>query len=356
MTEIDFSTDPRYDYWRRALAGEYPEAPINEAQCGFYFMRMVHGGTTVRVPVAISPDDSLTPQEAAYRGGLVAFTGFDPFASDDPNALWPRVAGFPIADSLYWEAIEAGYWPDTAGLVPPPQRADYVEPLPSSNLSSNPDPAEVIADQIKSAIAVLDSVLAKGVETKAAADLASNSVDRLRALWKEAETARKGEKDPLDAQIKIIQARWTPLQAEAKGAADKALAAITKWQQAERTRLENEQRELDRIAAEKAKAVEAEHRAAVEAAKAADLPPPEAPPVEAAPQLDTRPKTGGALSGRRTSLRTFKRAIIDDYEVLFDKIKQTDEIREVAQMLADKSARGGFALPGTHIVEEERAV
>jgi len=340
----DINTDPRYQWWRDALAGKPQNAILNEPQCGFYSMGK---GADREAVVIYAMDD----------GGLVADAHhFNPRGlrqgdEDFVLRLWPSCYSHPITSEVYWDAVEEGRWADTEGMVSPPKGVDAV-PI-GSNAPAEVNPFEEVTQEAENAIGALDAALPKpgDIPDKALADKLANAKDRLREIWAKAEGYRKAEKKPHDDAAKAVQLKWTPLQAtiaDAGARAEKAVAAYLKW-------AHNEQQRLQRAAEAKAREEERERLAKLAAIKE-DEPVPEAliKPIEAPPPPE-RPRAGGGLSGRRTGLRKTYRAKIVDYQKALGYFGQTDEVKAVVQSLADALARSAahIAAEGCEVIEEE---
>lgn len=56
------------------------------------------------------------------------------------------------------------------------------------------------------------------------------------------------------------------------------------------------------------------------------------------------------------SLRTFKSAEITDFEVCLNHFKNSPEIRDTVQDLANKAVRVGIEVPGAKLIEDQRTV
>ena len=342
MTDID--TDPRYAWWRNAIAGREPEAIIGDPECGFYSM----GRGADRKPVAIYLGE----------GEMLADVGFDARTVRGITAgeVWPRCYSHPITEAVYWDTVDNRRWADLEGIVAPkPVEERPAEPGGNLSIGGNNPPEDVppivaITEEVDNAIAALNAILPKPgevVKDKARADLLANSQDRLRELWKKADTQRITEKKPHDEAAAAVQAAWKPL-VEAKvgriaSAAEQAAAAVAgylKWAKAEQGRIERE-REAARLAEEK---------------RRQDEPDPEPPAPVEAPPPPAPVRAGGGYSGRRIGLRaTNYRAVIDDYPAALEFFKDNPKVREAVQSLADALARSAAhtAAPGCTVTHSE---
>ena len=345
-----------YKWWRDALAGAAPEAILNEPQCGFYAI----GKGANRQPAAIFLDE----------GHLSAVKDFAEVPVD-PHDIWSKCYNHPISDQKYWQAVEETKWADTDGLVDQPADAGpatggEVE-IPTVGHNQPPeeiDPRDEIEEKIKAAIGIVNETIPKdGIRDEETANKVANGRDRLRELWQKADATRKAEKKPHDEAAKAVQARWSPVLELAKAGGETAAAAATgylTWRRKEDARIAAEaEAERQKLEAERA-AKEAARLAAEEAAKEkGEPPPPPEPEPEPIPEPAPPPakaRIGGALSGRRSSLRVKRRwAVIDDYDALLAVIKNHTEIKAAAQSVADAAARSQTPLAGCHFEKEESA-
>lgn len=336
MTESD-----DYRWYREALAGRNPPIHEGEPQCGF-FMRRTYGGR----PQAQTAGPIL-PAAIWHDGGgdLVASEGFaNTFKAVNPVDLWSWVANHPISSEVYWQAYEAGSWPND--MAPEDKRfgPDGV-PLPGDNKPPVEEgSAEDISERIDAAIGVIRATLTDAdgklaVADQDAADKAANARDRLRSLADEAENARKAEKKPFDDSAKAVQQKWLPIKEKADTAAQLLGNALTAF-------LTAEQRRKDELAKAAREAAEAAVQAGTPIEEvAADL-------AAAKPQ---KVRAGGAISGRRASLRTVKSAKITDYAKLLAAVAEQPEVKEAVTAVANRSARANITLPGMEIVTGQKA-
>lgn len=343
----DFDTNPAYAFWCAALAGKKPSYTEAKPECGFY--APILAGE--RVPLAIFEGDA----------GLLATLGWDG-EMVPAQVHWLKAATKPISDTLYWQARDMGRWPDIDKVVPLRRMTATAENLnsdapnveaPTSNRPPEEDKGADLLEQIQNALVQLDELLKDGVKDELAADKAANSKDRLAQLSKEAEAARKAEKKPFDDGAKAVQVKWLPIIAIADKGYDRAVAAISAFQKAERARREAAAAKAAKEAEEARLKAEEERRAAEESGE----PVPEHPVEPEPPPAPVPVRSGGALSGRATTLRTTRTyAVVEDWRALMDALFESAEMRELAQAVADRAARGGNPLPGTRVEKEEKAV
>lgn len=337
---------PEYAFWEAALAGKEQTVESGKPQVGFYEYR--RGGD--RQPVAIF---------RRADGSPVATLGRE--EHDLTESFWLAVCKRPIGDDVYWHFIDHGVWPDTNKFVAPEPEVSTMPGaiVPFGNAPDTSDPLDDLKEQIENAVGALNALLSDGVTTKADADRLANAKDRLGELWSQCETQRKKEKKPHDDAAAAVQIRWRPVVTAAHEGREKAQGALTVWQKAERKRLEEEAAAAKRKADEARKAAEEEARRAAEEGREPAPAPPEA--VEPPAIIDTRPRSGGAISGRRSGLREVNaRAGVDDWVVLYEHLATNEEwlaaVRNLAQDFADRAARAKSPLPGTRRITEEKAV
>lgn len=329
---MNIDTDPRYAWWRDALAGARPEAILTEPQSGFYYAGKGEG----REPVAIFSDGV----------ELLAITGFDRNPVE-VGAVWPRCYSHPISVEVYWDTVDNRRWADLEGIVEPVDPAA----VPFGNRPPA-DPFEEIAEEAESAIGALEAILpGEPLRDQALADRLANSKDRLRELWRKAEGERKAEKKPHDDAAAAVQMKWNPLQARIADAGQRAEIVVNGYLKWARDEQERKRREELEAAAE----AERQRVASLAALKPEEEAPPELlVPVEAPPPAEPV-RAGGGLTGRRTGLRKNWRAVVDDYPALIEHLKDNEQIREAAFTIANAAARSQAhtALPGCRAVYDE---
>jgi hypothetical protein len=55
-------------------------------------------------------------------------------------------------------------------------------------------------------------------------------------------------------------------------------------------------------------------------------------------------------------LKTFKHAQIEDYEKALTFFKESQDVKDLVQELANRAVRAGITVPGTKVIEEKKAV
>lgn len=231
------------------------------------------------------------------------------YADRDPAETWLKCAKFPVSEDAYQARIETGKWP---GDVAPANAA------PGHN---NP-PA--IAHEALS-LETAEQWLAghPSISDQVAADEAANMRAALLEMSKQADGAREKEKAPHMASCRQIDAKWAPHVRRPKEIADKLRGMLTAW-----------------LNSQKPVKIEQAAQAIAQGAEPA--------------RIDTAPKAGGAR-GRRAALRTERFAVIDDMKALVASLADHPEITELAARIAQRSAKNGVPLAGTHIEERQVA-
>jgi hypothetical protein len=203
------------------------------------------------------------------------------------------------------------------------------------------------------------------VESQAHADDLSNLLNMLRQAEKEAEAARKAEKEPHLEAGRQVDAKYKPLTDRCKLATDGIKKALTPW-------LERQEAEK-RAAAEKARQeAEEKARAAQEAARAAreaaDLAQAEeasrladeaqkAQKVAAKAEKSHASASGGI--GKAVSLRTVVEVELTDPNAAIRHYwsRAYPEFAALMTQLAERDARAGAReIPGFNVIEKKVAV
>ncbi|MBG6211725.1 hypothetical protein IWQ49_006416 [Labrenzia sp. EL_126] len=299
----------QFDYWRKALAGQNPPIHEGEAQVGFYRKRNkpYKGKPMADEPVAI------------YWHGdkLIAVQGTEKRSKQvDPNDLWTWVADKPISYEEYLEAFHKGKWEKAVeGLQDERGVGDNNPPA---------DPFEAFNAELQSVLKMAEEAMSEDIKTKEDADRFVNIKDRLLQLGKDGEEKRKAEKKPHDDAGKAVQKKWSPALGDVDTTKKKLVGRINDWIRAEEQRIAKEQ-----LAAAKA---------AEEAGE--ELPVQSASPVQ----------IGGAVSGRKTSMRSRKGAVITDPVALAKFLLSGDvpnpDLMAALQKCANKIVANGAEAPG----------
>jgi hypothetical protein len=321
--------NPEWEWWAAKLAGKLPPGAIADTpQAGFYrkTSKEFYGARKTFTPVAYWPGI----QDG--RPVLYCREGDKNVGATRAMELWNHVCDHPVSEEAYRDVAQYGkLWPDEHELVP------MQKPGPGHNLGPewdwnkievvNPADAELLA-AFKDRLEDLSREAKKRLEGPPIADQdecdrIANLADALAQLDKIAETSRKAERKPHDEALKAIQLRWAPLALLAEVYKDVKYKLITPWLQA----------------------LDGKRKQEAEAAAAAGKPPPSEAP---------RPRAG--TRGRAMSLKSTKKAQIDDYAVCLKFFEDSADVRATVQMLADRAVRAGITVPGVTVIEEGKAV
>jgi len=301
-----FDNNP-WHYWQSRIEGIPMQMNPSHPQAGFYRMprKEYYGARRTFKPVAYWPED----------GVLKCRIGDENVSPEKGQGIWERVGNHPVTEEAYRQVAQFdGLWPDEHELVP--MQGDNMPPEDDSFEGLT----ERIEDLAREANARLDGPAIKDQDE---ADRIANLADALAELCGKAEERRKEERRPFDEGMKEVQKRWAPVLLKAESYKNLKYKLLTPWLQA-----------LDK---ERAKATEA---AAAAGAPSAGEP--------------RRPRAG--TRGRAMTLKSQKRAEIIDYSACLAFFRDSDDVRGTVQMLANRAVRTGIAVPGTQVVEEEKAV
>lgn len=304
-----------YDYWRKALAGEAPPIHDGDPQSGYYRKRNKprDGQPVADDPVAIFEHD----------GALIALVGEKSTCRQvSASDIWTWIADKPVSYDEYVAAFEQGAW------------AKAIEGLAPTGHNNPPaDDFEALSEQVNSAVQLADQALSEDTDSKDKADRLANIKDRLLQLFKLADEKRAEEKKPHDDAAKAVQAKWKPVLTAADDAKKKVLARINMWIRAEEERIAKEQ---------------------FEAAKQAEAAGETIPVQSAAPV-----QVGGAVSGRKTSVRTRKVATITDpvafATFLLSGQQPNPDVMAALQRCANRIAVSGATADGIEITIQKQA-
>jgi hypothetical protein len=183
--------------------------------------------------------------------------------------------------------------------------------------------------------------------------------DGIHEAGKRAEALRKAEKDPLDEQVKAIQAKYNPLTQKDRGKVDLTKSELSKlltpWR--DRIRIAKEQ-EAARVAAA-ALAAKAAADEAIRASSGNLAAREEAEELLAdAKKLERSASRTWKAATTGTGLRTVWTAVLEDEDAAMEWCwaRAKAEVLAVAQQNADAAVRAGArAVPGFRVEESKRA-
>lgn len=299
-------TDSPYSFYYARLKDPQTPWPEHGIPCGRFRCKWSSGGETRLIPVAAFPED----------GAIVVLMGTKaknwrakPEFLDELHEEPSRI-GEAVSTKDYDVAFETGEWPDFA-----PARKGHNKP---------PSEFEQMSDQIDSVGKLIETTIEDGITTQEGADAVANLRDRLKTLETAADEARKKEREPLSSALTAIQAKYAPVLDRCKALNEKCRYVLTVW--------------LKKATQEKAKEIAQAVAEGQEAHIVAEM----------------RPKAGGG-TGKRASLRTVTTAKITDYDALIEAIKGYDEVRALAQKIANRVVKAKGTLPGVEKQEERKA-
>jgi hypothetical protein len=299
-----------WQYWHDRLNGKPVEMTPNDPQAGFYRepRRAEYGARKTFRPVAYWPGEN---------GQLHCRLGDEDVSDQRGVDLWTRVGHHPVTEAAYRTvAQDGGLWPDEHELVP----------MQGDNQPPPDDSYEGLRDEIeKLARDAGERLKGPPIADQDEADRLANLGNRLEQLAKQVEDNRKAERAPHDAACIEIQKKWVPLRDLAETYKLLKRTLVTPW--------------LNKLTQQKKKEAEA--------AAAAGTP-------VSATESARRPRAG--TRGRAMTLKTVKRAQIDDYDACWTFFKDAPEMRDLVQSLANRVIRTGMTVPGTTVVTEEMAV
>jgi len=293
-------------YWQSRREGIPVQMHPDDPQAGFYRKprKEYYGARRTFTPVAYYWQD----------GALRCRVGDAEVPDQTALAIWIQVGNNDVSEEAYRAVAERGEpWPDEHELVPM-----------GDNLPPEDNSFEGLTDAIEDlAREALERIEGPPIADQDEADRIANLADRLAELWKKAEDARKAERREYDEALKAIQQKWLPLLTKAESYKNLKYKLLTPW--------------LQRL--------EAAQQQAAEAAAAAGA------PTAAEPR---RPRAG--TRGRAQTLKVQKRAEIIDFDACLNFFKDSEDLRSTVQMLANRVVRTGMSVPGTKVIEEQKAV
>ncbi len=338
-----------YSTWHAAAKGTKPDWDSDQHIQGFW--RIEGARTKSDTPVAIWGES----------GKQKLKVGRKPTASEGSaewgeftTSSWTKCVYASEAD--YRSALETGVWPDGKLSRTPDVEA---QPAPDTN---NPPPDASLADEISTLAEALEE--APEPPDQAAANALSGKLDRMKALLDKAEAERVREKEPFLEGGREVDARWKAIgepggEAYRKGKT-KRQAFLIKEQSRLDAEAATERKRLQAIAdAENERIREENERIVAENKRAAQagapVGEPELVPEVAAPVVEAPKAKAGSTFGRGTSLKTVRKAVIDDATKLcayYIERKDGDFMGYLAGR-AQAAVRAKVTLPGVLIREEQ---
>jgi hypothetical protein len=301
-------------YWQSKLEGLPMQMNPDNPQAGFYRQpyKRYYGARRTFTPVAYWPSEDGSKLNCRLGDQNISETA--------GMNLWKSVGNHPVAEHAYRQVAQyGGTWPDEHELVP--MQGDNFPPEEEElTLWSLEELTDRIEDLGREALARIEG---PKIADQDEADRIANLADRLAELWNEVDRRRKEERREHDQALKAIQLKWLPLLAKAESYKNLKYKLLTPWL----------------IELQTAQQQEAEAAAAAGA------------PTAAEPR---RPRAG--TRGRAQTLKTQKRAEITNYDLCLAFFKESEDLRGTVQMLANRAVRAGITVPGTTIIEDQKAV
>lgn len=301
----------------------------DEPHCGYYRATAQKGGPLLPVAIFRQGDEL-----HVLRGGRAV----------ELEKVWPYCAWNPISYQDYIAVAERGEpWPDEAEGAAPP--------APGHNQGPT-DEAEVLKEQIKSALGSLSDY------SKIASDEQQARAQSLRARLNElsgaADKNREAEKKPHLEAGKAVDAKWQPLVKSAKAGADQIAKAMNAW---ETEKLREEQATRAKAEAER-RAVEEANRKAAEEAAAANKPAPE--PIKMPEPEPVAPAASTAIKGAYGRAATVKMVKVvtevTEWAALYGFLSAHPELRDLMTKLAQRAVDKGHDVPGVRVEEQRKVV
>jgi hypothetical protein len=296
-----------WGWWQAKLAGKAVEMNPSNPHAGFYRQphKEFYGARRTFKPVAYWP---------GKNGKLNCRIGDVDVTPEVGEQIWERVGNNPVSEQAYRAVAENGEpWPDEHDLVP---MGDNLPP-PDNSFEGLRDAIEPLSKEAE------ERIKGPAIENQDEADRFGNLADRLSELWKLADKQRKEERRPHDEAITEIQKKWAPLLVMAETYKNLKYRILTPWLKRQ----------------EEAQKKEAEAAAAAGEPAAAEA---------------RRPRVG--TRGRAMTLKSTKKAQINDYAVCLKFFEDSEDVKGTVQMLANRAVRAGITVPGVTVIEEEKAV
>lgn len=312
-----------YEFWQNALQGNFGQLSEGDSHPGFWRRRTSRAGKFTGV--AIWPDEA---------GNLVCVSDK---RQADPAETFSYCVKHPVSEAAYRTWEETGMWPDEDSAM-----VDSLSPPPSGH-NAPADEAEMLQDQINSAVAGVDAYTE--IKDDEAASRAQGLRSRLLELSGTAEKSHKVEKAPSLEEGRRIDKRWFPLRDLAKTGADKIRAALS----AHETRKDQIRRAEEAARQKAAQEAERERLVAIEAGKPAPAPAPE-PPPQPIPVPATSIKSG---YGRAASVKSVKVATVTDQDAAYQGMKTHPELVALIAALAQRAVNAGHTVPGVSVEEKK---
>lgn len=301
----------KHDWWRAALKGNRGPIHDGEPMTGFYRSRTKNKKTGEVTLHAIAFWYDKNTGECHCQKNEARLEGeFLQRAVEQ----WPYTSKEPISYETWTAVVKEGKpWPDQH-VVKPAEPVAVVTPQGSLSM------------EIEQAKAGLERY--KKIESDAESGAAQSLRSILLALSSKAKKAREEANRPHNDAIRANGAIWSPLEAEAKAAADLLRdGPIKAWEVHKREQ-----------AAAAAKAAQAAQASGEHVTAKSNAPAPSA-------------RIKGA-TGRAASVGTTEVAEIIDQDAVYQHFRDNEQLKAILQALANAAVRAGIDVPGTTVKED----
>lgn len=308
VSVVDDARDDQWDWWHKALLGQFGPLDANTLQSGFFRARGKKKGDGFQ---------ELTPV-AYWREDGVYYCRIGNTMATEQRALelWPYIRKEPVTYDAYLHALKTGMWPDQHPAAEGDRR--------NSVAMADPDSPQGLGDRVADLGREAAELIRRGpARTKLEADQAADLARRLGVLESRATELRKAAVEPLRRQIKDFDGVWNPIISKAsEGKTNLKRDVVAPFL-----------REMDRKA--RADAAEAAKKGA-----------------EPAPAPRT---VAGATS--KVALREVRSARVVDYEKALAYFAEHAEVKALIQKLANSYVRSAAAVlaDGCELVTDQVA-
>jgi hypothetical protein len=314
-------------YYEAALAGNPPPLHSDaQIEQGYYRVREGRNGPWVPVMIMIQDD---------Y---FVALRNDQPVAADKISSLFRWCCRNPISREAYDRAIEGGGWADE-----PPAPMGH-------NLPEDADPLDKLMFEFEAEREQIIEALKAPITDQDQADRIGIWVDRVRTIKKAVDAEHDREKRPVLDEGRRIDARWAAMQTVTAAMVKTLLAHVKPWmdklEQLERERQETARRNAEMLR-QKAQEMASKAGSMEEAEEAGEI----VAQAQAATREAERRNPQAGRTHAKIAMRTKVSALITDYAVALNHVKDSSDIRSVVQSMADAAARAKNPMPGTQRIE-----
>lgn len=303
---------PEYRWWRHALSRDRLPIHDEHPESGIY-----RWGNRA---VEIWTDPDLKQQTCVVDGEL-----YDMMLC---RQNWVSISRDPVTPQVYRHKLKTGQWPGHNEVAVRVDKA-IQNSVQDQNLETGnqpPEGPELMISQLDELERDAQRLISQGAaKDQARADEAAKLADVIEKVERKADELHKTAKAPHLEAGRALDRIFFPIR-------DRALV------------LKRRLKELVIAPFLKADQVVREAATAALVAQGADP----------AHVTDKTAKAAGHT--RTTSLRTTKRAVIDDYVVLLSHLADHPDIKAAVEKIANTSARAGVTLPGMHIETSKVAV